>query len=52
MYITRNVLRIFFSIAACVMFQFSSWFKILSDYLKTIEKADDSPEKTIENRYL
>lgn len=50
MYITRNVLRIFFSIAACVMFQFSSWFKILSDYLKTTEKADDSPKKTVENR--
>ncbi|XP_015376653.1 PREDICTED: uncharacterized protein LOC107170631 isoform X6 [Diuraphis noxia] len=50
MYITRNVLRIFFSIAACIMFQISSWLKILSDYLKTTEKAEDLPEKTIENR--
>lgn len=51
MYITRNVLRILFSITACIMFQISSWLKMLSDYLKTTEKAEDLPEKTIENRY-
>jgi len=51
MYITRNVLRIFFSITACIMFQISSWLKIVSDYLKTTEKAENLPEKTIENRY-
>jgi len=47
----KYMLRIFCYIAAVVMFQISSFLEILSDYLKTTDKAEDSHEKTIEKRY-
>ncbi|XP_060856711.1 uncharacterized protein LOC132934430 isoform X2 [Metopolophium dirhodum] len=46
----KYILRIFCYFAAIVMFQISSLFEILSDYLKTTEKSEDSHEKTIEKR--
>ncbi|XP_016662883.1 uncharacterized protein LOC100570440 isoform X2 [Acyrthosiphon pisum] len=46
----KYMLRIFCYFAAVVMFQISSFLEVLSDYLKSTEKAEDSHEKTIEKR--
>lgn len=50
-YIICNVLRILLYVAAYIMRKCSSLFESLSDDLKTIEKTEDSAEKTIKNRY-
>lgn len=49
-YIICNVLRILLYIAAHMMRKCSSLFESLSDDLKTIDKIEDSAEKTIKNR--